>query len=172
MNKDSQALVDEIVDRVYAEFELGDDIPLIIRGGSMGGHAALNYARYSKRKPAAVACNCPVADPLFHSTERPDLPRTFLLAYGMGNEPIEEVFKENSPVEQAANMPFVPFLIVHGTNDEAVNKQAHSDVFVKRMKESGHDIEYIEAQGMGHCGFIDFDIYRRYQNFVLSFIKK
>ena len=172
MNRNSRALVDEIVERVYIEFGLGEDVPLIIRGGSMGGHAALNYARYSKRRPVAVACNCPVTDPVFHSTERTDLPRTFLLAYGMGEEPIEEVFRENSPVEQVENMPRVPYFIVHGTDDKAVSKQAHSDVFVRNMRGAGHNVEYIEAQNMGHCGFIDFDIYRRWQDFVISFIKK
>ncbi len=170
MNRGARSLVDEIVARAYREFALDDSVPLILRGGSMGGHAALNYARYSKRRPAAVACNCPVADPKFHSTERTDLPRTFLYAYGMSGQTMREAFFENSPVEQAADMPRVPYLIIHGTEDKAVNKAAHSDVFVARMKAEGHDIEYVEAPGMGHCAFVDYAVYRRYQDFVLAHI--
>lgn len=170
MNANSRRLVDEIVERAYAEYSLSADVPLIIRGGSMGGHAALNYARYSRRPPAAVACNYPVTDPEFHATERSDLPRTFLLAYGMDGRPIEEVFNENSPLKQAAAMPRIPYLIVHGTQDTAVSKAAHSDVFVKRMRELGHQVEYIEVEGMPHGCVTDFAAYRRYQDFVLGFI--
>ncbi|MDR0450117.1 MAG: prolyl oligopeptidase family serine peptidase [Treponema sp.] len=170
MNAGSVILVNEIIRRVYGEYKLANDIPLIITGGSMGGHAALNFALHSKKTPAAVACNCPVTDPKFHRTERPDLPRTFLLAYGMEGRPIDEVFDENSPLVQAKNMPRTPYLIVHGTNDKSVNKAAHSDKFVRTMREEGHDIEYIEAEGMEHCTFTDFAVYRKYMDFVLRFI--
>ncbi|MDR3084925.1 MAG: prolyl oligopeptidase family serine peptidase [Christensenellaceae bacterium] len=168
MNAESRRLVDEIVERAYAEFGLSDEIPLFIRGGSMGGYSALVYALNARRRPKAVACNCPVTDPEFHLAERSDLPRTFLLAYGLGEKPLEEVLIENSPLRQAGRMPRVPYFIVHGTVDPAVNKQAHSDRFVKRMRELGHEVNYVEAEGMGHCGFVDYDVYRQYQDFILS----
>jgi pimeloyl-ACP methyl ester carboxylesterase len=166
MNREARRLVDALVERLYDIFHLGADVPLILIGGSMGGHAALVYARYAARTPAAVICNCPVADPLYHSTERVDLPRTFKLAYGMYGEPIDDVFREHSPVDQAAEMPRVPYLIIHGKNDEAVNKAHHSDVLVKRMRENGHNIEYLEVDGMGHCHITNYDVYRRPFSFV------
>lgn len=168
MNGRSRTLVDAIVERVYAEYGLSDSIPLILRGGSMGGHAALTYALYAKRVPAAVECNCPVTDPRFHATERPDLPRTFLHAYGLDGRDIEAVFAENSPVEQVAKMPRVPYLIIHGTADLAVNKQAHSDVFVAKLRQAGHEVEYVQVPEMGHCAFNDYAAFRRYQDFVLD----
>jgi alpha-beta hydrolase superfamily lysophospholipase len=173
MNRQARRLVDVIVDRVYAENNLDDTVPLILTGGSMGGHAALNYARYAKRRPVAVACNCPVCDPRFHATERPDLPRTFLLAYG-GDElspaVLDAAMTENSPLEQVAAMPRIPYLIVHGDADQSVNKAAHSDRFVAAMRASGHDIEYLEAPGMTHGQFNDFAIWRRSVDFIIDAI--
>jgi dipeptidyl aminopeptidase/acylaminoacyl peptidase len=169
MNRPARKLVDEIVEQVYKVYNLDDSVPLIITGGSMGGHAALNYVRYSKRKPAAVACNCPVTDPRFHYSERSDLPRTFILAYGLEGQSMDEAFKENSPVEQAENMPLVPYFIIHGDADKSVNKAAHSDIFVKRMKETGHEVEYVEAPEMRHCVFNDYSHYRRWMDFIMKY---
>ncbi|GHU72251.1 hypothetical protein AGMMS49992_07800 [Clostridia bacterium] len=166
MNAGARKFVDAIVERVYDEFKLADSVPLIITGGSMGGHAALNYAHYSQRKPAAVVSLYPCIDTEYHSTERPDLPRTFILAYGMDGRPIKEVFHENSPTFHADTMPRVPYLVLHGDLDKAVSKSVHSDVFVKNMREAGHDVEYIEAWGMEHGPFIDLELYRRYVDFV------
>ena len=170
MNRNARSLTDAVVAAIYEKNRLGENIPLILRGGSMGGHAALNFARYSIRMPAAVACNCPVTDPKYHAAERADLPRTFLAAYGFEEQSIDEVYKENSPFEQAADMPRVPYLIIHGTEDASVNKTAHSDRFVNRMREYNHNIEYIEVSGMGHTKFTDHAVYRRYQDFVLEHI--
>ncbi len=170
MNRQARALVDEIVRRVFQEYRLPSGTPLILRGGSMGGHAALIYARYAKKEPAAVACNCPVADPRCHATERPDLPRTFVYAYGLDGGDMQAAFAENSPIEQAAAMPRVPYFVVHGTADQSVSKAMHSDRLVAAMRACGHDVTYVEAEGMGHCAFLDFAVYRRYQDFVLRFI--
>jgi dipeptidyl aminopeptidase/acylaminoacyl peptidase len=168
MNRRARKLVDAVVEQVYKDYGLEDSVPLIITGGSMGGHGALNYARYSKRKPAAVACNCPVTDPRFHYSERPDLPRTFISAYGLDGQSLDEAFTENSPVEQAGNMPLVPYFIIHGDGDKLVNKAAHSDRFVQCMRETGHDVEYIEAPAMEHCTFNDYAHYRRWMDFIIS----
>jgi dipeptidyl aminopeptidase/acylaminoacyl peptidase len=166
MNRKARKLTDEIVDLVYKENSLEDSVPLIITGGSMGGHAALNYARYSKRKPAAVACNCPVTDVRFHFTERPDLPRTFYNAYGLDGISMDEAFTENSPLEQAGNMPLVPYFIIHGDADKAVNKAAHSDKLVKSLRETGHTVEYVEAPGMEHGTFNDYSLFRKMMEFI------
>jgi len=169
MNEITVKVVDETVRKVYGQFAIPDNTPLILRGGSMGGHAALNYALHGYKAPAAIAVNCPAIDLTYHMGERPDLPRTFLYAYGFGSKPFAEAMKENTPSEQAERMPHVPYLVIHGTADRAVNKAAHSDIFVNRMRETGHEVEYIEAEGMEHCVFADYDVYRRYMDFVISF---
>jgi dipeptidyl aminopeptidase/acylaminoacyl peptidase len=169
MNRGARELTDRVVELTYRDNELADSVPLIITGGSMGGHAALNYARYSKRKPAAVVCNCPVTDPRFHSTERPDLPRTFINAYGLDGISMDAAFTENSPLEQAEHMPKVPYFIIHGDDDKSVNKAAHSDKFVSRMRETGHQVEYVEGPGMGHCAFNDYSLFRKMEDFILGY---
>jgi alpha-beta hydrolase superfamily lysophospholipase len=171
MNKNSRALTSEIVDKVYREYTLDDDTPLIITGASMGGHAALIYARYSHRSPAAVACNCPVCDPLVHYSERPDLPRTFIFAYGISGVLDESVFIENSPLEQVENMPDVPYFIIHGDADKSVNK-AHSDKFVTKMRQAGRTVEYAEAPGMEHGAFNDYGFFRRWIEFTTQYFLK
>jgi dipeptidyl aminopeptidase/acylaminoacyl peptidase len=169
MNRAARKLTDEIVDLVYKEFSLEESVPLIITGGSMGGHAALNYAHYSKRKSVAVVCNCPVTDVRFCFTERPDVPRTFYHAYGLNYLSMDEAFTENSPLEQVEKMPQVPYFIIHGDADKLVSKSAHSDKFVKRMRETGHNVEYIEAPGMEHCTFNDYSLFRRMIEFILRY---
>jgi dipeptidyl aminopeptidase/acylaminoacyl peptidase len=172
MNANARSLVDEIVRRVYADYGLPDDVPLILRGGSMGGFAALLYARYAAKEPTAVAANYPVTDPRYHLTERDDLPRTFINAYGLTEQSLDSAMHENSPLEQAATMPKVPYLIIHGTADLAVNKAMHSDLFVPEMRKYGHDVTYVEAEGMGHGAFVEYAVYRRYQDFVLQYFLK
>ena len=41
---------------------------------------------------------------------------------------------EHSPLRQVASMPDIPYLIIHGDKDLAVNKQKHSDRFVAEMR--------------------------------------
>ena len=45
----------------------------------------------------------------------------------------------------------MPYYIVHGDADAAVNKALHSDRFVAAMREAGHVVEYHEVPGMAHC---------------------
>ena len=63
-------------------------------------------------------------------------------------------------------MPKVPYFIMHGDADKAVNKAAHSDRFVAGMRKHGHNVEYIEVPGMGHSEPTSFDAYRRKIDFV------
>lgn len=168
MNREACKSMDELIDRVYKEFNLDDKTPLILRGGSMGGSSALVYTRYAKRPVAACAANCPVADLPFHSTEREDLPRTIHSAFGHYPEPLDQVLQEHSPVHLVGSLPDIPYLIIHGDKDMAVNKERHSDVLVQRMRERGLKVEYIEVSGMGHCTFTDYSAYRRMMDFIRS----
>jgi dipeptidyl aminopeptidase/acylaminoacyl peptidase len=82
---------------------------------------------------------------------------------------MDEAFTENSPLEQAGNMPQVPYFIIHGDADKAVNKAAHSDKLVRCLRETGHDVEYIEAPGMGHCAFNDYSLFRKMREFTFRY---
>lgn len=77
-----------------------------------------------------------------------------------------EAVKTASPLHQAETMPDIPYLIVHGDADTAVNKQQHSDRFVERLKKT-HDVTYVEVPGMRHCD-LQGDAAEQYYGFITS----
>ncbi len=150
MNREARGFVDDLVDSVYENYSLGKDIPLVSTGMSMGGLSSLLYTRYSRKSIAACLALCPVCDLKYHFSERADLPKTIYHAFRGYKESMDELFTEHSPLQQAAGMPDIPYLVIHGDKDEAVNKQIHSDKMVARMKDRGLKVEYVEVPGMGH----------------------
>lgn len=156
MNMESVRYVDDVVEAVIRRYQLPASAPIISTGGSMGGLSALIYTRYARRTPAACFANCPVCDLPFHATERPDLPRTVYLAFAGYECGLEMALKMHSPFHQAAQMPRIPYFVVHGTADQAVNIDMHSARFVKAMQECGHQLTYRTVEGMAHCDLASF----------------
>ena len=153
MNREARAMVDALIAGVYQEYGLDPRrVPLVLAGGSMGGCSALLYARYSPYPLAACYANCPVCDLTYHFAERPDLPRTMYHAFGHYGDDMQPRLIEHSPLHQAEHMPDIPYLIVHGGADTAVNKAAHSDRLVAALRARGLRVDYQEIPGMGHCG--------------------
>ncbi len=153
MNREARAMVDVLIGQVYEEYGLDHARhPLILAGGSMGGASALLYARYSPHPLTACYANCPVCDLPFHFTERADLPRTMYHAFGSYGEELPPLLEEHSPLHQADHLPDLDYLIVHGEADPAVNKAAHSDPLVAKMRARGLRVNYQQIPGMGHCG--------------------
>lgn len=150
MNRQARGFVDELMGEVYRNYSLSGDLPLVSTGGSMGGFSSLLYTRYARRKIAACLALYPVCDLKAHFYERADLPKTICHAFLGYQESREELFKEHSPLRQVAEMPRIPYLVIHGDKDKAVNKQLHSDKMVQAMREHGLDVEYMEVPGMGH----------------------
>ncbi len=153
MNRQTVDFVDEIIDVLAEKFGLSDDIPIISTGGSMGGLCSLAYAAYAKRTPAAVVSNCPVCDLPFHFTERPDLPRTLYSAFGTFDGTMDEALRSASPLHlaQDGKMPDIPYYVFHCTDDRAVNKEKHSDLFVAAMEKAGRTVTYTAVLDRGHC---------------------
>jgi len=166
MNRQARAFVDELVDAVYENFKLAKSVPLVLTGGSMGGYCSLLYARYTKHKFVRCMGIYPVCDLKHHFSERPDLPRTIHHAFTGYSEDLETLFAEHSPIAQAAKMPKVPYLLMHGDADKAVNKAAHSDRMVAEMKKHGHDVTYIEVPGMGHHDPTNLPAWRAKVDFI------
>ena len=150
MNRASVKLTDGVVDCLFEKYALPEGTPIVSTGGSMGGLCALTYAAYAKRTPAAVAANCPVCDLPYHYTERDDLPRTLLSAFGEYGLPLDEAMKTASPLHLAEKMPDVPYFIAHCEKDQAVNKEKHSDRLVALLKKT-RDVSYCEVPERGHC---------------------
>ena len=58
MNRQARAMVDELVDAVYAKHGLSDRTPLICTGGSMGGQASLLYTRCASGSYGSNTLRC------------------------------------------------------------------------------------------------------------------
>lgn len=170
MNPQAVAYTDEIVDVIYAHYNLPETTPIVYTGGSMGGLSCLVYTKYSKRTPTACMASCPVCDLPFHYTERPDLPRTLYSAFGRENTAtLEDAMKLASPLHLAPTMPkSVKYYDFHCDHDTAVNIHAHSDKFVAEMKKAGADIEYIIIPNRDHCS-LDEEGYAKWCKILRSF---
>ena len=170
MNRSARGFVDSLIPAVYRQFNVPPEVPLIIVGGSMGGQGALIYTRYSPHIISACLADYPVCDTAYHFTERPDLPPTMRYAYR--DEPnFQLALEAHSPVAQAEHMPRIPYLIIHGDKDTAVNKEKHSDRFVSEMKLAGRPVEYVQVPGMGHGSNIPFEVLRKRIDWVMSFFR-
>jgi dipeptidyl aminopeptidase/acylaminoacyl peptidase len=172
MNRQARAFVDELVSSIYREFKLPDSAPLIITGESMGGQCALLYTRYAARPIAACTVNCPVCDLEFAFSERPDVPRTVHFAFRGYKEDMKTLLQEHSPVAQAANMPDIPYQIIHGVQDTGVAKSKHSDKLVPLLRKKGLNVEYLEVPEMVHCSPMPHAVWKRQTDFVCGHLAK
>jgi dipeptidyl aminopeptidase/acylaminoacyl peptidase len=166
MNRQARAFVDELVEEVCRAFRLPADAPLICTGGSMGGLGSLLYTRYARRAVAACMALCPVCDLKYHFCERPDLPATIRCAYRGYPEDFDAVLAEHSPLHQVERMPGIPYLIVHGEEDQAVSKAHHSDPMVAAMRARGLDVTYREVAVMKHCSPTPLGVMQEMVEFV------
>lgn len=151
MNDITVQFVDELVEVVMEKYQLSKNIPIVSTGRSMGGLSAIIYSLRAKQTPIACITNCPVCDLEYHSTERNDVIRTLYSAYGHYSCSIEEAIKNTSPLHLINQLPKITYHIFHCEEDQAVNKQKHSDIFVEKMIEKGFDIHYYSVPNRGHC---------------------
>jgi pimeloyl-ACP methyl ester carboxylesterase len=171
MNPSVQHFIDDLVEAIRHHHHLAPEVPLLSTGGSMGGQAALLYAMKSRHRVAACMALYPVCDLPFHYTERVDLPRTLHHAFG-SYEDITAPLREHSPLHQVKAMPDIPYLLIHGEKDQAVQKAAHSDPMVAAMRQRHLQVEYVECPKLGHGGPLDYETYRRISDFVISNLKR
>ena len=172
MNRQARAMVDELVEAVYAAHGLSGSAPLICTGGSMGGQASLLYTRYARRRVSACLANCPVCDLKYHFHERPDLPPTIRHALLGYEGSLDSLLAEHSPLHQAGAMPDIPYRIIHGGKDTAVSKPHHSDKMVAAMRGRKLNVEYVEVPEMGHCGPLPMDVIQQDVAFVAAAIPR
>lgn len=170
-NKQNVSFTDEIIDVLFEEYNLPENLPIVSTGGSMGGLSALVYMVYSKRTPVACVANCPVCDLPYHFTERTDLPRTLYSAFYNYDCSLQEALESASPLHLVDKMPFdSKYYIFHCEEDKAVNKQKHSDRFVESMQEN-HSISYYAVPERGHCDLTE-EMWKKYNDCILKSIEK
>lgn len=149
MNETAVATADELIDVLKAHYGL-PELPVCSSGGSMGGHGALSFVRFSRQRIIACVTCSPVCDLVYHFSERPDVARTLYSAYGPSDD-IEALLLERSPVQTADRMPDIPYVFFHGDADDQVSKEAHSDRMVAALRANGRRVKYYEVPGGLHC---------------------
>jgi dipeptidyl aminopeptidase/acylaminoacyl peptidase len=151
MNAETLVFLDALVGDVLRAFALPEDFPLISTGCSMGGQGSLLFTALTRHRVVACEALYPVCDLAFHHAERPDTARTLRAAFR--REPdYAAALRLHSPLHRVAELPDIPYLVLHGERDEAVSKSAHSDPMVAAMRARGLSVEYAEVEGMGHGG--------------------
>ena len=169
-NKQNVSFTDEIIDVLFEEYNLPENLPIVSTGGSMGGLSALVYMAYSKRTPVACVSNCPVCDLSYHFTERPDLPRTLYSAFYNYDCSLQDALSSASPLHLVDKMPKESkYYIFHCEEDKSVNKQKHSDRFVEKMNES-HTVFYYAVPKRGHCDLTE-EMRMKYVDCILKSIE-
>jgi len=150
-NRETRRFLDGLVSDVCAAFGLAADFPIISTGCSMGGQGSLLFTALTTHRVVACEALYPACDLAFHHSERADTARTLRAAFR--SEPdYAEALRAHSPLHRVAELPDIPYLVLHGDRDEAVSKAAHSDPMVAAMRERGLEVEYVEVDGMGHGG--------------------
>ena len=170
MNRQAVDYVDELLDVLFAMYELVEDTPIVSTGKSMGGLGSLVYMVYAKRTPVAAVANCPVCDLPYHYTERPDLPRTLYSAFYHYPGTMEEALLLNSPLHLIKRMPAAEYHVFHCEQDDKVNKAIHSDRFVERI-EKLHPTTYDTVPERGHCDLTE-EMQERFFDYVVGAIKR
>ena len=170
MNRQTVDLTNELLDVLFAAYDLPYNLPIVSTGKSMGGLSALVYTAYAKRTPAACVTNCPVCDLPYHFTERPDLPRTLYSAFHTYEGSLEEALRSASPIHLLEQLPVMTqYSIFHCEEDQAVSKQIHSDRFVEMLRQN-HNVQYHCVPGRGHCDLTE-EMWQSYHACALQTIQ-
>lgn len=157
-------LLDDIVSKLHRRD--AEAPPLIIAGDSMGGQAALLYAGMTYHQPVGVCVLCPVCDVPACYRDSPDARRSLVNGLWGEGYTLEDALLKASPLDWATRLPRVPYQFIHHVGDEVVPKAKHSDPMVATMRESGHEVEYLEVEG-AHCEPLDAENEARRQAFFL-----
>ena len=124
-------------------------IELIISGGSMGGHAALQHAIHTRHEFLRVFAVAPVTDLQACYESLPDVRRS--MAVGLSGEAgsLPQILKRHSPQHCLDALPTKPLMIFHGTEDEMVPIKDHSDRYCAALSQRSHPLSYHRLK-MGH----------------------
>ena len=151
MNRQAVAYTDELLDAVFAHYQLDPRTPIVLTGSSMGGQSALVYAANGARRAVACVVNCPVCDLTYQYTFRNDMARTMYSA--LGNEPgtMEQALRSLSPLHLVDRMPDIDYHLFHCTADALVRIDAHSEKFVAAMQQRGARVTFTRVPDRDHC---------------------
>lgn len=163
-------MTDAVIAALMKKYDLAEDTPIVVSGGSMGGMGALNFAAYSRYTLSGVASACPGVDVLACLNCHPDFPRTYISAVAAYDMPLEEALKSISPVELVDRMPDIPYYICSDGADELF-PEAQCDAYVEALRSRGLKVEYHQQPDLPHGGFLP-EVWKGIHDFMEACILK
>lgn len=145
-------MADAVVDAIAQKYNLKEGFPVASSGGSMGAIGALMYALRSKHKICVVAAACPCVDVEACFECHPDFPRTYVSAIASYDMSFKDALREISPVCHISQMPDTKYFICNDGDDELF-PEAQCDLYVEKMIQTGHNVEYHKQPGLKHGAF-------------------
>ncbi len=140
---------DLVVDAVKEKYGLDESTPIVATGKGMGATAALLYAANSRHYVSACAAQFPCID-IERSFEcEKKYPRTFVSTVYTYAEGLGDALESISLIENAKNMPDIPYYFVGASEDELFDSRA-LDKFAKELKDRGVDVTCKLISGASH----------------------
>ena len=151
MNKQAVEYTNEVLDVVHKKYSALARLPMAITGLSMGGCDAMIYSLRGRYKPNAAVLNCPACDLEYQFRKVELFQRIFYSAFWHEEGTVEEIFRRQSPICLADQLPFIEYVFYHSETDEILDKHAHSDAMVAKLRQLGHKVTYHEFTGCAHA---------------------
>lgn len=150
VNDQCIAFCDECLDALYAKYSLKKDItPFMVAGGSMGGLTAIMYPVLGSYRARAAAADCPVCDLRTFIGETDFRRCSFYDAYF--HKDLDTELTRHNPLERLRDFPDIPYMIVRGEADPAIDMATQYEVLLAAMKDHGIDVTFVSVPDMKHC---------------------
>ena len=153
-NKGAVRMADAVISALIKKYNLPDDIPVAVCGGSMGGLGSLMFSIGTRHNLKGVAAACPCTDVIKSLDCSPDFPRTYVSAVASYDKPLDVALRTISPIHRVNNFPSVPYFICSDGDDDLFFEE-DCDLFVEKLKAKGHNVEYYQQPGKRHGEFVD-----------------
>lgn len=147
MNDAAVKMTDGVIGALFDKYV---SLPLLLSGGSMGGHGALVYAAYGKYRPSRVAVSCPVCDLTALYPHERFWPSTVYHAFG-GEEDYSKALYEHSPLYITNKLPDVPYFIISCEKDAVIAPETHFEPLIKKLIGEGKELTVHRMKDAGHC---------------------
>ncbi len=149
MNRGAVRYCELVADAIREKYNLPNETPWAVTGGSMGGLGALIFTAEAKVKPHACVAVCPCVDVPYCFETHGQFRRTLFRAVADYEGEITENLLTFSPKHRMSDMPRIPYLLINDCADELFPEE-QMDEYVEKMRAMGHRMDYDRLEGCRH----------------------
>ena len=150
MNRSARSDINDAINDAINSFNI-NETRIHVFGVSMGGGAALTFAKFYPDKIASAASFGGVTDYAKFYNEiiiNPSLINSLETAFGGDPTEVPEIYKETSSIYEVYRLRTTPIMMIHGDLDYLVNV-SHPRDLNNKLSPIGF-VNYIEVEGGGH----------------------